>query len=153
MKRFRFDLQAALDFASHQVELHEMEIYRLEAQRTELSGLRDQIQKTIFESGEALNRKTEIYPEELLLHERFVTAQRLRQVEVERLLALVRERISLERKQLLEESRRRETLDRLKSRDKDLYDREMERVLQREADDLYLARKGRHEPAGVRPAG
>ena len=50
MKRFRFDLQAALDFASHQVELHEMEIYRLEAQRTELSGLRDQTQKTIFES-------------------------------------------------------------------------------------------------------
>ena len=145
MKKFRFKLQAALDYAEHREEVEGMELNTLLMEGHKLSRKQSQTLKRLRQAEEELSRKKEILPDEILLYDRFIASLRRLLEELARRLAALETKLASQREVLLEATQKRKTLDRLRQHQQDEYTARADRIFQQESDDLYLLRLGRQQ--------
>lgn len=143
MKKFRFKLQAALDYAEHRQEVEEMELSTLLMERHRLSQQQIDTQHRLRQTEEELSRKQEILPDEIQVYDRFITSLRRRLEELARRQRTLQGKVNQQREVLVEATKKRKTLDRLREHQQEEHTRQAERVFQNESDDLYLSRLGR----------
>ena len=143
MKRFRFPLQAALDYALHKEELEEMQLHELLASRNRLTGEQRQTLSRLRSAEEELVSKSQIRADELAVYESYITSLRRKLEDMARRLHELEGRIGRQKLAVIDAVKKRKTLDKLKERRLDDHRRESDRLAQHESDDLHLTRLNR----------
>ncbi len=143
MKRFRFKLQAALEYAEHREEAEEMELNTLLMEQQGLFREQSEACRRLRQAEEELCRKQEILPDEILVYDRFIASLRRHLEELAGRRAALETKVTSQREVLVEATKKRKTLDRLREQQQKDHTRQAERTFQQESDELYLARMGR----------
>ena len=138
MKKFSFALQAVLDYRSYAEEQERLKLGKILAEKHDLIATLSQVRTSLQENRLELQKKKEIYPYEIRLYRQYIsslesTLERLRRKEQQ-----LDKQIDSQRDTLLTATKKRKVLDRLKFKRKEKYHQELERVRQKEIDELYL---------------
>ncbi|HSR70149.1 MAG TPA: flagellar FliJ family protein [Acidobacteriota bacterium] len=140
MKKFRFPLQAALDYALHKEDMEKMALAELQAERVELTARQKEIFQALHKAEDERAAGAEMTSGELQIYNRFIDSQRKRLQRMNLAIRGLDSKIRAQRRKLVEASRKRKTLDRLKERQHSAHTQEASRLQQQESDDLHLLR-------------
>ncbi len=138
MKKFSFTLQAVLDYRAYAEEQERIKLGKLLAEKQDLIATLSQVRTSLQETRLELQKRKEIFPYEIRLYRQYIsslesTLERLRRKEQQ-----FDQQIDSQHDTLLSATQKRKVLDRLKFKRKEKYHRELERVRQKEIDELYL---------------
>lgn len=148
MKRFSFRLQPVLNLKAHQENMAKMEVAKVTQTLVECEKRLDGLKRDLNSALMDFDARTQsgIRAEELTFYTNFLTR-------LDRLVAHEESRGRLIRKQLEEKQRllrekmvEKRTLETLKERTKEAYYQEIEKILQKESDDMTSIRRREEAP-------
>jgi len=147
MKRFRFQLEMALQWRKQRVATQQAVLEEIVGRRTQLLLRRNQLLEE-YERSESDTLGTNVVTgDDLRALDSYRRAVQFQQAQLLREEAKLTEAIERQRKVVMEENRQCKLLERLKERKQASWQREMDRELENDASDGYLAKWNKREGA------
>ncbi|MFQ5739184.1 MAG: flagellar export protein FliJ [Acidobacteriota bacterium] len=140
MKRFAFSLQHLLKYRTHLEEMAEAELHRLLKKKVDLVAAMKELNRRVEQLGRERQRKKEMSAHEVGWFATYIAHLGRRLRAHSRELQALEGQVMKQRQRLIAAMRQRKVLDRLKTRQAEKHVREADRLVQREADDLFLQR-------------
>lgn len=143
MKKFVFQLDTALAFRRQQEESEKAKLEALASRRSALAVRRANLDKSLELSRLETSRMPSITAGELQALDSYRRAVGSQKAAIDRHTAELDAKIRQQQALLLEASRQRALLEKLKARKRAAWQKELDRELENEASELYLSRWSR----------
>lgn len=138
MKKFSFNLQGILDYWLRLEQQEKTELSRLYSEQRKLSAKLHKVRQSIQKSQVELQQKKEVPAPEIHLYGNYLQNAKLMLNSLTKEEQQLGERLAKQLEVLRAATKKRKTLERLRSRRQQLYSRELNRKEQQEIDELYL---------------
>jgi hypothetical protein len=145
MKRFIFRLESAMAYRKKRMETEQARMEDLEQQRRGLVRNTEEVQKQWQEAQDLVLQAASVETVDLAALDNFHHATEQRKARLASEIRQLQERLNLQRRQLIEATREFRLLEKLKARREREWSEEMNKELENEASDFYLARWGKEE--------
>ncbi len=144
MKKFQFQLESALAFRQQRLEAEQARMDMLHQERLQLIQEAQELQRRWVEAQHLVVESPSVDPVELAALAGFHRGTEQRKSRIVEQVQELDGRIVKQRKLLLEATREVRLIEKLKARRLKEWSAQMERELENEAADFYLAKWGRH---------
>ncbi len=145
MKRFRFQLQTAMDWRQRRMEFEQAALEELENSRRQLQSELKESLENWQRSQEATVLAQQVRAEDLRALGTYRLALDALQLRLQRSISALEVKIAAQRKKLVEATRDYRLLEKLKDRKVAEWRKELEKELENQASELYLAQWNRHD--------
>ena len=142
MKRFRFQLQTALDWRRRLMETEQMRLEELQSKRNAVLAAKAAADQSVEESRRTTLQSPTVMAGELAALDNYRQAVEYQNQRLDREAAQLAESILQQRRVLIEATLQFRLLDKLRSRRMAEWKKESDRQIETEAGELYLAKWG-----------
>lgn len=143
MKKFQFRLEPYHNVCRHHEELEEIRLNELLRQKAEIDTALHQAACRKEEAEAELSSQSEILAEEARIYRRYIQSLKEQIQQLREARSKLEARILRQKNALVEATRKRKVMDRLKERRLQEYQQQANRLEQQEADELFLQRQAR----------